>query len=99
MKSQKFWLLAVALACFGLLGGAVYFQYAYYMYPCPWCVIQRYAFAAIGLICLVSAFLSPTAVKRSTAFGSLIALGGIWVLNNVELSSLPLLSGRTFSNG
>lgn len=93
MKSQKFWLLAVALACFGLLGGAVYFQYAYYMYPCPWCVIQRYAFAAIGLICLVSAFLSPTAVKRSTAFGSLIALGGIgaaswliWVQAHPEVS-------------
>lgn len=77
MKSSKFWLIATALACFSLLGGAVYFQYAYYMYPCPWCVIQRYAFAVIGLICLVTAFLPATAVKHSAALGTLIALLGI----------------------
>jgi hypothetical protein len=29
----------------------------------------------------------------------LIALGGIWVLNNVDLSSLPILSGRRLGSG
>jgi disulfide bond formation protein DsbB len=93
MKSPKFWLLATALACFALLGGAVYFQYARYMYPCPWCIIQRYAFAAIGLICLIAAFLPATATRRIASLGTLIALGGmgaagwlIWVQANPEVS-------------
>jgi disulfide bond formation protein DsbB len=74
MKSPKFWLIATALACFALLAGAVYFQYTYYMYPCPWCVIQRYVFAAIGLICLVAAFLPQTMTRRSAMLGALFSV-------------------------
>jgi disulfide bond formation protein DsbB len=93
MKSQKFWLLAIALVCFSLLGAAVFVQYKLYMYPCPWCVIQRYAFFIIGLTCLITAFLPAGALKRGSAFGSLIALGGIgaagwliWVQAHPEVS-------------
>jgi disulfide bond formation protein DsbB len=93
MKSSKFWLVATALACFALLGGAVYFQYAYYMYPCPWCVIQRYVFAVIGLTCLIAAFLPTTMVRRFATLGSLFAIVGIsaaswlvWVQAHPEVS-------------
>ena len=84
MNSQKIWLLTVALFCFGLLGAALYVQYVLYMFPCPWCVIQRYAFFMISLTCLISAFLSPGAARRGSVFGVLFALGGagaaIWLI-------------------
>jgi disulfide bond formation protein DsbB len=76
MKSSKLLLVAIALACFALLGGALYLQFAKYMLPCPWCVIQRYAFAAIGLISLVTAFLPAAALKRGAGLSMLTALCG-----------------------
>jgi disulfide bond formation protein DsbB len=84
MNSSKLLLIAVALACFGILGAGLYVQFVLFMLPCPWCVIQRYAFAAIALICLISAFLPAAARKLGAGLGMLVALFGIgaagWLL-------------------
>ena len=84
MKSSKLLLIAIALACCALLGGALYLQFVEYMLPCPWCVIQRYAFAAIALICLITAFLPATAYRFGAALAYVTAMLGIgaasWLL-------------------
>jgi disulfide bond formation protein DsbB len=77
MKPTKLLLIAVALACFALIGGALYFQIVEDMLPCPWCVIQRYLFISVGIICLVSAFLPPVGAKRGTQLAAVAALGGV----------------------
>jgi disulfide bond formation protein DsbB len=77
MKSPKLLLIAVAIACFALLGVALYLQFVEYMLPCPWCVIQRYLFTAIALICLITAFLPPSATRRGAGLALLAALSGI----------------------
>ncbi len=77
MNSQKFWLLTLAVFCFGLLSAALYIQYLLYMFPCPWCVIQRYAFFMIGLTCLISAFLSSGPATCGNVVGALLSLGGV----------------------
>jgi len=77
MKSPKLFLLAIAVACFGLLGGALYLQFVEYMLPCPWCVIQRYAFSAIALICLATVMLPAGATRIGAGLGLLTALFGI----------------------
>jgi protein dithiol:quinone oxidoreductase len=56
MITTRSLLIAIALACFALVGGALYFQHVKDMLPCPLCVAQRYAFLFIGLFALIGAF-------------------------------------------
>ena len=42
----------IFLACVGLLATAYYMEYVMYLEPCPLCMVQRIAFALVGLTCL-----------------------------------------------
>lgn len=75
MKTSKPVLLAAAFICLALLGAGLYLQHVENMQPCPWCVIQRYAFAAVALICIVTAFL-PRADRIGAGLGALAAVAG-----------------------
>lgn len=93
MKSTKTVLFAVALASLALLGVALYLQHGMKMLPCPLCVIQRYAFAAVALICIVAALLPPRAAKVGAGLGLVAALSGagvaiyhLWVKANPTVS-------------
>jgi len=77
MQRSKSLFLLVALACIALLGIALYLQIVEEMLPCPLCIIQRYLFAAIALICIIFAFLPPRAAKTGAGLGLLAALGGV----------------------
>lgn len=79
MKTSKPVLLAVAIISFALLGFALYLQHVENMLPCPLCIIQRYAFAAVGLICLLFAILPRGTVKTGATLGTLAALAGAGV--------------------
>lgn len=48
------WLLT-GLASLGAVGFALYSQHHLGMQPCPWCILQRVIFIAIGLTCLLAA--------------------------------------------
>lgn len=84
MKSSKTLLLFVALVCIALLGGALYLQVVEEMAPCPWCVIQRYLFAAIALVCLVFAFMPHALHRIGLAIAAMLGIAGIgaagWLL-------------------
>lgn len=41
-------LLLIALLSFGAVGAALFTQHRWDMQPCPWCVLQRLVFVAIG---------------------------------------------------
>ncbi|MDB5841340.1 MAG: putative Disulfide bond formation protein DsbB [Herminiimonas sp.] len=93
MNSSKPVLLAVAIASLALLGVALYLQHGMNMQPCPLCVIQRYAFAAVALICLIFAFLPRTASKAGAGLATLAALAGagvagyhLWIKANPTIS-------------
>lgn len=79
MKTSKPILVAVAIACFALLGAGMYVQFILNMLPCPLCIMQRYAFVAIALICLVTAALPRGATQIGAFFGLLAALAGVGV--------------------
>jgi disulfide bond formation protein DsbB len=68
---------AVALACFGSVAMAVFAQHRFDMQPCPWCVLQRVIFLAIGLVALAG-LIAParTAQALLGALGALLALCG-----------------------
>jgi len=79
MKNSKPVLLAVALISLALLAFALYLQHVENMLPCPLCIIQRYLFAVIALLCLVFALLPRGAAKAGAGAGLLTALGGAGV--------------------
>lgn len=79
MNSTKTLLIAIALACVGLLGYALWLQYGRDMLPCPLCIIQRYAFAGVALLCLVAAFLPGTARRIGIGLAGLAAIAGAGV--------------------
>lgn len=79
MKNSRSILFAVAFTAIGLLGFALYLQFGKNMLPCPLCVIQRYAFAAVALICLIAALLPARATRISAGTGLVAALAGVGV--------------------
>jgi disulfide bond formation protein DsbB len=79
MKTSRPVLFVVALVSFALLGFALYLQHVQNMLPCPLCIIQRYAFAAVGLISLLFAVLPRGATKVGASLGTLAALSGAGV--------------------
>jgi protein dithiol:quinone oxidoreductase len=79
MKTSRPVLFAVALISFALLGVALYLQHVDNMLPCPLCIIQRYAFATVGVICLAFSILPRGATKTGSYLGVLAALSGAGV--------------------
>ena len=69
---------AIFLACASLIALALYLQEQVGLEPCPMCILQRYAFVAIGIVSLVGAIHGPRgmAAKAYAALVALLALGG-----------------------
>ncbi|MBC7413979.1 MAG: disulfide bond formation protein B [Herminiimonas sp.] len=79
MKSAKPVLLLVGLGAIALLGVALYLQLVEKMLPCPLCVLQRYAFAAVAICCLLAALMPRGASKVGAGLGIVAALTGAGV--------------------
>ncbi len=79
MQTSKPVLLLIAVLSMFMLAVGLYLQHVAKMQPCPLCVIQRYAFAAVALICLVFVFLPRGATKTGAGLGLLAALSGAGV--------------------
>lgn len=62
-----------AAACVGLLAYAYYLQYHDHLDPCPMCIFQRLAYAAIGAVALLGAVHGPRGAGVSI-YGVLIVV-------------------------
>ena len=63
--------LAGFAACAALIGFAIYSQFAWGLEPCPMCIFQRLAFAALGLVFLVAGLHAPRAARARGVYGVL----------------------------
>ncbi|MBS3896545.1 disulfide bond formation protein B [Silanimonas sp.] len=92
--------------CVALLGFALYVEHGMFMLPCPLCMLQRFVFAAIGLLGLVAALHNPSgrrgrggraaygiALAALAALGASIAARHAW-LQMQPISALPSCSGQ-----
>ena len=81
------------LACAGLIGFALFSQFQWGLEPCPLCIFQRVAFAALGVVFLLGALHAPRGRGGRAAWGVLAllaALAGTLVAgNHVRLQMLP----------
>jgi disulfide bond formation protein DsbB len=80
------------LVCAGLMGFALYLQFAMDLDPCPLCILQRIAVVAMGIVFLIAVFHNPERPgARVYAFVQLI-LGGAGLAlaaRQLWLQSLP----------
>lgn len=64
---------AIFAASAALLGFALFLQESGGLEPCPMCILQRYAYIAVGIVALVAAIHGPRGAGL-TAYGILAAL-------------------------
>jgi disulfide bond formation protein DsbB len=85
--------LAGFLACVGLVGYAIHVQFHDGLEPCPLCIYQRIAFAALGLVFLLGALHGPKGSGGRMGYGVLAALASIAGIGvaarHVWIQSLP----------
>ena len=81
------------LACAALIAYAIYLQFVTLLMPCPLCILQRVAFAAMGVAFLLGAVHSPKGRLGRACYGLLVlvpAAAGAGVAGrHVWLQSLP----------
>lgn len=79
MSPVRLVLGAIFVVCAGLLAFALYLQHALDLQPCPMCILQRYAFLAVGVVAGLGALhgpRSPGALRAYAGLGALAALAG-----------------------
>ena len=80
-------------ACALLIGYAVFLQFSAHLEPCPLCIFQRIAFAALGLVFLLAGLHAPRGAGGRRAWGALALLAaaaGIGIAGrHVWLQHLP----------
>ncbi len=64
-------MLVGAVACFALIGFAIYSQLQWGLEPCPLCIFQRLAFAALGVVLLIAGIHAPRGRGGRTTYGLL----------------------------
>ncbi len=84
---------AVFAACAGVISFALFSQMYWDLLPCPLCIFQRIAFAALGLVALIAGLHAPKGALGRRVYGvlALIAGGtGIGIAGrHVQLTTLP----------
>ena len=75
MRRPAAWLLAVVAVSGLAVVSAVVSQHVFGLQPCPWCILQRVIFIAIGGVALVAALL-PVAALRLLGSVAVVALAG-----------------------
>jgi protein dithiol:quinone oxidoreductase len=67
----------VAVASLGAVAAALVSQHVYGMDPCPWCVLERLLFVAIGIFALLGlAWPRPAGSRVAGTFALLLAVSG-----------------------
>src|SRR3546814_5132608 len=85
--------LAGFAACVALVGFAIFSQFQWNLQPCPLCIFQRIAFAALALVLLVAGLPAPKGATGRRVYGVLAlvpALAGLAIAARpVWLTPLP----------
>ena len=86
-------LLLITLACIGMLAVGLYLQLKLDMLPCPLCILQRYGFAAVALISLITVVLPAAATRIGAAFACIASLSGAGVaIRHLWVKAHPTVS-------
>lgn len=65
------------LACAGLLAYALYVQFVKGLMPCEFCILQRIAFAALGMVFLIGALHAPKSRGGRSVYAGLAGIAAL----------------------
>ena len=65
-------------ACAALLAYALYVQFQLQILPCPFCIFQRIAFAALGLVFLIGGIHAPRGAGARRWYAVLALVPASW---------------------
>lgn len=68
--------LLVFAACAGMIGFALFSQSHWELNPCPLCIFQRVAYAALGVVCLIGGLHAPKGGLGRKLYGLLATIAG-----------------------
>ncbi len=88
----RFLFLAIALACLGLIGTAVYIEPFASMDACPMCMMQRWVYAMIASVAVLAAIHNPAVIGQRiyAVLTGIFALVGAGIAGRqIWLQSLP----------
>ena len=86
-------ILLVALTAVAMLGVGLYLQLVLEMLPCPLCILQRYAFAATALVCLITVFLPHAMLRAGAALAALASVTGAGIaIRHLWVKAHPTIS-------
>lgn len=92
-KLMKPLLALIALACVAMLGVGLYLQLVLEMLPCPLCILQRYAFAAVALLCLITLLLPARLWRIGAAMSALASMTGAGIaIRHLWIKAHPTIS-------
>ena len=77
MMNSRLVYTGIFLVAFGLIGFGLYLQHAQGLVPCPMCILQRYAFVAIGAVALAAAVHNPGTTGRWGYSALLVIFAGL----------------------
>lgn len=77
LKNRRLANFAGFLACVALLAYALYAQFHLGLDPCPLCIFQRIAIAALGVVFLIAALHHPASAWGARVYAVLIALAAL----------------------
>ena len=83
---------AMFAACASLIGFGLVLQHIEGLEPCPMCILQRYAFVAIGMVALIAAVHGPVGIGvkiYSFLIGALAVAGGSVSVRQSLLQRFP----------
>ena len=83
---------AIFVACASLTGFGLVLQHVEGLEPCPMCILQRYAFVAIGMVALIAAIHGPVGIGvkvYSFLIGALAVAGGSVSVRQSLLQRFP----------
>jgi disulfide bond formation protein DsbB len=86
-KTPRRVLALVSLACVAMLAFGLYLQHVVGLEPCPMCIVQRYCFVLIAIICGVAAAFrgrgvhvgAPVLLLLLSGFGAFVAARQSWL--------------------
>ncbi len=89
-------LIVIALFAFGVVALALVSQHRFDMQPCPWCIVQRMAFSAIGFVALAGT-LWPLHRARRFQMASAFVVGFLAVLGAASALWQQLFAAKSSS--